>query len=63
MYAKVIRILAKRYPPFPLVTPLKLIKILNAVKVTSRQTNPDYDLVIKRLHLNYNMKLVTFGID
>ena len=25
--------------------------------------NRDYDLVIKRLYLYYNMKLVTFGID
>ena len=27
------------------------------------KTNPDYDIVIKRLHMCYNMKLVTFGID
>ena len=26
-------------------------------------TNPDYDLVIDRLHLYYDMQLVTFGID
>ena len=26
-------------------------------------TNPDYDLLIDRLHLNYDMQLVTFGID
>ena len=26
-------------------------------------TNPDYDLIIDRLHLYYNMHLVTFGID
>ena len=25
--------------------------------------NPYYDLVIKRLHLYYDMKLVTFSID
>ena len=25
--------------------------------------NPEYDIVIKRLHLYYGMKLVTFGID
>ena len=29
----------------------------------SEKTNPDYDLVIKRLHLCYDMKLVTIGID
>ena len=28
-----------------------------------KKTNPDYDLVIKRLHLYYDMKLVTFGTD
>ena len=27
------------------------------------KTNPDYDTVIKRLHLYYDMKLVTFRID
>ena len=27
------------------------------------KTNPDYNLVIKRLHLYYDMKLITFGID
>ena len=27
------------------------------------KTNPDYDIVIKRLHIYYEMKLVTFGID
>ena len=27
------------------------------------KTNLDYDIVIKRLHLYYDMKLVTFGID
>ena len=27
------------------------------------KTNPDYDLVIKRLHPYYDMKLVTFGVD
>ena len=28
-----------------------------------RKTNPDYNLIIKRLHLYYDMKLVTFGIN
>ena len=27
------------------------------------KTNPDYDVVIKRLDLYYDMKLVTFGIE
>ena len=32
-------------------------------KTAVRKTNLDYDLVIKRLYLSYDMKLVTFGID
>ena len=33
------------------------------MKETLNKTNPDYDIVIKRLHLCYDMKLVTFGLD
>ena len=58
-----VRILAKGYLPISLITPLKLQEILKSVKDTLTKTNPDYDIVIKRLHLYYNMKLVTFGID
>ena len=43
--------------------PVKLKEILNEVRKTLRTTNPDYVLVIDRLHLYYNMQLVTFGID
>ena len=50
------------YPSHSLL-PLKLKEILNEVRNTVRKTNPDYDLVIKRLHLYYDMKLVTFGTD
>ena len=45
------------------MTPLKLQEILGSVKEALIKTNPEYDIVIKRLHLYYNMKLVTFGID
>ena len=62
-YAKAIGILAKGYLPISLVTPLKLQEILASVKETLIKTNADYDTVIKRLHLYYNMKLVTFSID
>ena len=55
--------MAKGYLPISLFTPLKLKEILNEVKNTVWKTNPDYDLVIKRLHPDYDMKLVTFGID
>ena len=33
------------------------------MKTTIRKINQDYNIVIKRLHLYYDMKLVTFGID
>ena len=46
-----------------MVTPSKLREILNDVKTAIQKTNPDYDVVIDRLHLYYNMQLVTFGID
>ena len=41
----------------------KIKEILSEVKVAIRKTNPDYELIIDRLHLYYYMKLVTFGID
>ena len=43
--------------------PLKLREILNEVKTAIQDTNPDYDLVIDRLHLYYDMQLVTFDIE
>ena len=62
IYAKAVRIFAKGYLPISLITPLKLQEILNSVKEVQSESNPDYDIVIKRLHLYYNMKLVTFRI-
>ena len=46
-----------------MVTPSKLREILNEAKVVIWKTNPDYDLVIDRLHLYYDMQLVSFGIN
>ena len=63
IYASAIRILAKGYLPNTLVTPIKLKEILTEVRKTLQVTNPDYDLVTERLHLYYDMQLVTFGID
>ena len=60
---KAVRILAKGYLPVSLVMPLKLKEILDLVKETLIKTNPDHDIMINRLHLYYNMKLVTFRID
>ena len=56
---KVVRILAKGYLPILLITPLKLQDILKSVKDTLTKTNPDYDIIIQRLYLYYDMKLVT----
>ena len=41
---------------------MKLQEILNEVKKAIQISNPDDDIVIKRLHMYYDMKLVTFGI-
>ena len=46
IYAKAVRILAKGYLPISLVTPLKLQEILNLVKETLINTNPEYNIVI-----------------
>ena len=63
MYSKAIRILSKGYLPISLLPPSKVNMILQEVKVALWTANRDYDLVIKRLYLYYDMKLVTFGID
>ena len=62
-YVSAIRVLAKVYLPNTLIKPAKLQDILTEVKKMLQITNPDYDLVLDRLHLYYDMPLVTFGID
>ena len=62
-YISAIRVLAKGYLPNTLITPKKLQEILSQVKNSLLTTNPDYTLVLDRLHLYYDMQLVTFGID
>ena len=62
-YVSAIRVLAKGYLPTTLLTPRKLQEILAEVKKSLQHTNPDYTLVLDRLHLYYNMQHVTFGID
>ena len=62
-YSKSIRILSKGYIPISLILPSKLEAILMQVKAALTKTNKDFDLVINRLYLYYDMKLVTFGID
>ena len=63
IYAKAIWILAKGYLPISLITLYKLQEIRNLVKETLIKSDPDYDIVIKWLHLYHDMKLVTFRID
>ena len=62
-YISAIRILAKGYLPNTLIKPEKLQEILTETKKSLQITNPDYDLVLARLHLYYDMQLVTFCID
>ena len=63
IYATGVSVLAKGYLHISLITPLKWKEILSEVKIAIKKTNPDYDLVIERLPLYYDMKLVTLGID
>ena len=63
LYSKAIRVLSKGYPPISLLPPSKLEKILKEVRIAIAKSNKDYDLVLTRLYLYYDMKLVTFGID
>ena len=61
IYTNEIRILSKGYLPILMLPSTKFLEILNEVKKTIQITNPEYDIVIRRLY--YDMKLATFGID
>ena len=63
IYSKAIRILSKGYLPISLLTPSRLERILSEVKIAITKSNKDHDLVLTRLYLYYDMKLVTFGTD
>ena len=62
-YSKAIRILSKGYLPIHLLPPSKLETILGEVRKAIAKSKKDYELVLTRLYLYYDMKLVTFGID
>ena len=62
-YVSAIRVPAKGYLPTTLLIPRELQGILAEVKKSLQYTNPDYTLVLDRLHLYYDMQLVTFGIN
>ena len=51
------------YNEFILQLHIYVKEILKSLYDTLTKTNPDYDITIKRLHLYYNIKLVTFRID
>ena len=63
LYSRAIRVLSKGYLPISLLPPSKLEKILKEVRIAIAKSNKYYDLVLTRLYLYYDMKLVTFGID
>ena len=63
LYSKAIWILSKGHFPISLIPPSKLDTILQQVKVVLAKNNKNYDLVLNRLCLYYDMKFVTFGID
>ena len=62
-YSKAIHVLSKGYLPISLIPPSKLETILKQVKTALAKTNKNYDLVLNRLYLYYDMKLIMFGID
>ena len=53
-YVSAIRVLVKGYLPNTLIKPAKLQEILITVKKTLQITNPDYDLVLDRLHVDFS---------
>ena len=62
-YVSAIRILAKGYLSHTLINANELQIILTQVKNSLHISNPDYSLVLDRLHLYYDMQLITFSID
>ena len=60
---KAVRILLKGSLPILLLPPSKLQEILCEVNKVIQMINPDYDTVIKRPHLYYDIKLATFGMN
>ena len=58
-----IRVLSKGYLPISLLPPSKLEKILKEVRIAIAKSNKDYDLVLTRLFLYYDMKLIMYQIE
>ena len=62
-HSKAVWILSKWYLPISLIMPSKLGAILWQVQAAITKSNQDYKIVLNRLYLYCDMKLVTFGID
>ena len=62
-YSKAIRILSKGYLSITLITQSKLEAILQQVQLAIAKYNQNYEIVLNRLYMYYDMKLVTLGID
>ena len=62
-YVSAVRVLLKGYLLNTLIKQAKLQEILTKVKKRLQITNPDYDLVLDRAHLYYDIPLITFSID
>ena len=62
-YSKAIRILSEGYLPITLITPSKLEAILQKGQLAIAKSNQNYEIVLNRLYMYYNMNWVTFGID
>ena len=56
LYANAVRILFKGYLLISLLLPMRLKEISDEVKKSIQISSPDYDIVIKRLHLYYDME-------
>ena len=56
LYSRAIRVLLKGYLPISLLPPSKLEKILSELRIAIVKCNKDYDLMLTRLYLYYDMK-------
>ena len=63
IHINAISFLCSGYLPISFIPPSQLNYMISQIKKVVTKTNPKYDLVMKRLHLFYDMKLVAFSID
>ena len=63
VYIRAIHVFSAGSLPINLISPSQLHEMITQVRKVVPETNSEYDLVIKGLHLHYDMKLVTFDMD